>query len=86
MTSLRSREEYRDYLLRYGEAGPSRLMPPLTYGEFCAAIERWEREYHAAWRDGHAARMTELEYLLLLCSRHIAEPHAETSGAFSEAH
>lgn len=75
--NIPSRSEYRDYLIRYAETDPPQVPPPLTYSEFCAMLERWEREYHAAWIDGDGVHLTQLESLLLLCGRTSPEPHPQ---------
>lgn len=66
MILITPKAEYRDYLIRYAESGPPFGALPFSYAEFCAALERWSREYHEAWSNADTDQMTRLESLLCL--------------------
>ncbi len=74
ISSLQPAAEYRDYLVRYWECGASYSGPKLTYVQFCAALDRWEREYQPAWNIGDAKTMQLLEESLLLSGGDRKEP------------
>ncbi len=59
------RSEYEDYLSRFFAAGRADERP-LSFAEFIKAMERWDREYHAAWLCNDLDTMRELERLLAL--------------------
>jgi hypothetical protein len=59
------RSEYEDYLSRFFAAGRGDERP-LSFAEFITAMERWDRDYHAAWLRHDLDAMRELERLLAL--------------------
>ena len=56
--------EYQAYLDRF--QATAETPRPLSEAEFQAVLDRWQREYHGAWRANDTANRRELEHLVAL--------------------